>query len=137
MLIIFNAILTIDKGLRFLDHSRLKKIIYDLYKYKSTARGKIIYITATALCHLAKQYGIYFLELPFSIGDFGTTNIIQIGRKAAVTLLLGVVAPLCYSGTYIRLLGALILGLVGLKLFSLDLYLIPTSPIDKIDSVNN
>lgn len=44
----------IEKGLRYLDDNRLRKIIHDLYRHKR--KGKMIYITATAICHLANQY---------------------------------------------------------------------------------
>lgn len=45
----------IDKGIKYLDDSRLRKIIIDKYGYKGKRKGKdrIIFITATALSHLA------------------------------------------------------------------------------------
>ena len=58
----------IDEGVRYLDDQRLKNIIHDLYAHKR--KGKIIYITATALCHLTNRYGQTFLALPFAMGDF-------------------------------------------------------------------
>ena len=48
----------IEKGLRFLDNARLRKIIDDLDRNKR--RGKIIYITATAVCHLANNMTNFF-----------------------------------------------------------------------------
>lgn len=90
-------------GLRFLDNDRLRKIIHSLYRHKG--RGKIIYITATAKCHLAGQYGQIFLAFPFAIVDFGLTNFYQTIRKALVTILLGAVGPLYVAGGTYALIG--------------------------------
>ena len=49
---------TIDQGVRYLDDKRLRNIITDLYRHKR--KGKILYITATAACHLANRYGQTF-----------------------------------------------------------------------------
>lgn len=59
----------IEEGLQYLDNNYLQKIIHNLYRHKR--KGQIIYITATAICHLANDYGQHFLSFPIAIGDFG------------------------------------------------------------------
>ena len=117
----------IEEGLRYLDENRLRQIIQDLYKYKR--KGKIIYITVTAACHIANRYGLIFLALPFAINDFGLTNVCKTFRKAFVTLLLGGVGPLMFVGGPFALTLAFALGTSGLKLAFNNLDFIPTSPV--------
>ena len=119
----------VEEGLRYLDNDRIRKIIHDLYANKR--RGKIIYITATAVCHLAKTYGKDFLALPFTIGDFGLTNVYQTTRKIFVTVLLGAVGPLYVAGGPIAIVVAVLLATGGLKLAFTDLEKLPTSFIDE------
>ena len=119
---------TIDQGVRYLDDKRLRNIVKDLYGHKH--KGKIIYITATALCHLTRRYGQTFLSLPFAVGDFGLTNVYQTLRKALVTILLGGVGPLMVIGGPVALIFASILSMSGLRLAFIDLDFIPTSPVD-------
>ena len=118
----------IKEGIHYLDDIRLRNIITDLYRHKG--KGKVIYITATALCHIANQYGQTFLALPFAIGDFGLTSLYQTLRKGFVTILLGAVGPLYIIGGPVSLIFALILGASGLKLAFNNLDFIPTSPVD-------
>lgn len=126
----------IEEGLRFLDSERLRKIIHNLYRQKQ--KGKIIYITATAVCHLANQYGQTFLDLPFAIGDFGLTNVYQAARKTLVTILLGSVGPLyVLGGGPLSYIFAAVLGMTGLRLAFTNVDLIATSPIFEMDSVKN
>lgn len=47
---------SIEEGLRFLDNDNFKLMIHKLYRNKR--RGKIIYITATALHYLAHNHHI-------------------------------------------------------------------------------
>ena len=65
----------IEEGVRYLDDTRLRNIITDLYRHKG--KDKIIYVIATAVCHLVNKYGQTFLALPFAIGDFGLTSMYQ------------------------------------------------------------
>lgn len=118
----------INQGVRYLDDTRLRNIISDLYRHKR--KGKIIYITATAVCHLANRYGQTFLALPFAVGDFGLTNVYQTLRKGFVTILLGGVGPLMLIGGPVALIVALMLGTSGLRLAFSNLDFIPTSPVD-------
>lgn len=69
----------IESGFQYLDNERLRKILHHLFKnkIKRTVKGQLIYITATALCHLAHKYGQHFLALPFAVDDFGLTNVYQ------------------------------------------------------------
>lgn len=118
---------TIEEGIRYLDDNRLRQILHDLYKSK--AKRKVIYVTSTALCHVANQYGKQFLALPVAIGDFGLTNALQFSRKFLVTVLLGGVGPLITAGGSLYLGFAIIAALAGLRLANIDLDYIPTSPI--------
>ena len=118
----------IEEGIRYLDDTRLRNIITNLYRHKG--KGKIIYVTATALCHIANQYGQTFLALPFAIGDFGLTSEYQTLRKGFVTILLGAVGPLYIIGGLVSSIFALVLGVSGLRLAFNNLDFIPTSPVD-------
>ena len=118
----------IEEGLRYLDNSRLRKIIHHLFGKKR--QGKIIYITSTAVCHLAKMYGTQFFALPVAVGDFGTTNLYQTVRKIIVTLFLGAAGPLLVVGGG-GVIIAVFLGTVALKLSYIDLDKLPTSPVDE------
>ena len=118
----------LEEGIRYLDDKRLRNIITDLYRHKR--KRKIIYITATAACHLANRYGQTFLALPFALGDFGLTNVYQTLRKGAVTILLGGVGPLLYIGGPMSLIVASALGVSGLRLAFNNLDFIATSPVD-------
>ena len=117
----------IERLINYLDDNRLRKIIHDLYRDKR--KGKLIYITATALCHLANRYGQNFLALPFVVGDFGLTTDYQTLRKGFVTVLLGVFGPLMIIGSPTSLIVALILGTSGLKVALTNLDFIPTEII--------
>lgn len=123
----------IEKGIRYLDDNRLRNIIHDLYKHKR--KGKIIYITATALCHLADRYGQKFFALPIAVGDFGFTNLYQTLRKLLVTTLLGGVGPLYYIGTPSAIFFAFILGTSGLTIGFNNLEVIETSFLDDTKDV--
>ena len=117
----------IEAGLRYLDNDRIRKIIHNLYSYKR--KNKIIYITATAACHLVKIYGKRFLALPIAVGDFGTTNLYQSARKAVVTILLGAIGPLYMVGGAFAITLAVGIGTYALKLAFTDLDSLPTSAI--------
>ena len=71
----------IEMGLRYLGDILLMNIIHDVYRHKR--KSKVIYITATAVCHLAHRYGKTFLVLPFAIGDFGFMDLYQTTRKVS------------------------------------------------------
>ena len=124
-----RAACNITEGVNYLDDHRIRNIIADLYRHKS--KGKIIYITATAVCHIVNRYGQTFLALPFAVGDFGLTSLYQTLRKLIVTILLGAVGPLYISSSgVIGLILALIFGVSGLRLAFNNLDYIPTSPVD-------
>ena len=125
---LLKELCNIEQGVRYLDDKRLRNIITDLYRHKR--KGKIIYITATAACHLANRYGQTFLALPFAVGDFGLTNVYQTLRKGFVTFLLGGVGPLVIIGSPVALIIAFMLGTSGLRLAFSNLDFIPTSPVD-------
>lgn len=119
----------VEEGLRYLDNDRIRNIIHSLFRNKR--RGKLIYITATAACHIAKTYGKDFLSFPVAIGDFGLTNLYQTIRKICVTVLLGAVGPLYVAGGPIALVFAALVATGGLKLAFTDMDKLPTSFIDE------
>ena len=116
----------IQEGIRFLDDVRLRKIISNFYQHKKKAH--IIYITSTALCHIANKYGQQHLALPFAVGDFGLTSWYHALRKALVTVLLGAVGPLWLLNAPSILI--FILAAFGFRLAFNNVEIILTSPID-------
>ena len=124
----------IDQGIRYLNNDRIRKIIHDLYSHKRI--GSIVYITATAACHLAKRHGTQFLAFPIAIGDFGLTNLAQTIQKLTVTVLFGMVGPMGMLAEGVLPLFAIpILLIAGLKLASINLDKLHTSAIDQVASV--
>ena len=107
---------------------RLKNIIVDLYRYKR--KGKIIYVTATALCHIANHYGQKFSALPFAVSDFGLTSLYQTFRKVFAGILVGSVASLYFISGPVSFISALILAISGLRISFNNLDFILTSSID-------
>jgi len=92
----------IEEGLRYVDNNRRRQIIHNLFIHKR--KGKIIYITATALRNLTRHSGKDFIELPFAIRDvIGVTEMIQFAIKSAVSLLIFAIVPfyVCISGLVI------------------------------------
>lgn len=121
----------IEPGVGFLNHDQLRNIIIGLYHQKH--RGKIIYIMATAACHLAHQYGLMFLNVPFAVNDFGLTSVYHLMRKTFATLFLGSVVPLIYYGSQISLFFASTFLVSGMRLALNYLDVIPTTLIDDAD----
>lgn len=122
----------IEEGLGSLDNKRLRHIVSHLYKHKR--KGKIIYITGTALCHLANQYELNFPAFPIAIGDFGLTNLYQTVRKTIVIILLGAVGP---AFVYGAVGSALILALLGFGIAVSNLDLIATTPVYETGQVKS
>lgn len=115
----------IEQGIGFLENKRLRKIVISLYRKKG--RAKIIYITATALCQIADQYGITFLAFPVAIGDFGITNLYQTSRKLVGTTLIGAAGHFVIMGGPIAAAGC---GLLGLRFVLNNLDVISTTQVD-------
>lgn len=128
----------ITPGVHFLENERLRKIVNSLYKHKRG--GKIIYITATALCHLANEYGVMFFSLPFSVNDFGITSSYQFVRKFLTSILLtcslangliyGITNPAVWRSVICAILG-IAMGLTHLEKINMTL-IDPGIPLDKI-----
>lgn len=114
----------IKYGLQFIDNDRIRKIVFSLYKNKR--RGKVIYITATALCYIVARYGKDFLALPFAVGDFGVTSLYQATRKTVGVILVSSILPLFLKGYYGSMIGILLLAY---KIILTDLDTIPTTPV--------
>jgi len=125
----------IEAGLRYLDDARLRKIIHDLYRNKRT--GNVIYITATALCHLSDRYGKMFLALPIAVGDFGISNLYVTIRKFVTSVLLGAVGPFVIWGGPFYLSLALIFAMAGLRVAHIDLESVANSPVYQLGSSND
>lgn len=128
----------IKPGVHFLENERLRKLVNSLYKHKR--HGKIIYITATALCHLANEYGVMFFSLPFSVNDFGITSYYQFVRKFLTSILLTFTSTnlLIYGITNAALWRSVICAILGIAmglshLEKINMTLIdPVIPLDKI-----
>lgn len=116
------------EGVRYLDDKRLRNIVNDLYRSKR--KGKIIFITVTALCYIANGYGQTFFAFPVAIRDFGLTSLYQAIRKGFVAILLSAVGPLLHIDSPVPAIFALIFGVSGLTLAFNNLDVIPTSPVD-------
>lgn len=138
-----KAVCQIEEGTRFLDNARLRRIVTEFYRRKNgmnfltdllrhKRKLKVIYATATALCHIANYYGQGFLDIPFVIGDFGMTSVFQTLRKAFVAIALTVPVPLYMIGSPFAFMLAFLSGTAGLRLaFSnLDMTIIATSSVD-------
>ena len=118
----------IETGLRYVNKDRLRKIVVALYSYKKP-KG-VIFVTATALCHIAKMYGVQFPALPIPVMDFGFTSYYQLARKVLVIILTSTVGPLAYFQTPVSLVSAALMLTLSLKLATTNLDYIPTSLID-------
>jgi hypothetical protein len=117
----------IQEGLRYVNNERLRKIIGTLFRLK---KNNVIFITAAAVCHLAKIYGITFPALPIPVVDFGLTSYYQLGRKIVVAILIGVAAPLFYLQQPIPLVISSMLLVGAMKCGFANLDYIPTSLIE-------
>ena len=119
----------VNPGIRWLDDVSLKNLIKTLYKHKH--QEKIIYITATALCHVSELYGRQFLDLPFTIvPGLGSFSFYQTLRKLMVTILTGFLVPLGLGGSPVTAFSAALIGTLAIKLGFNNLDYIPTSAID-------
>ena len=125
----------VEESLRYLDNDWLRKIIHNLYRRKR--KGKINYITATALCYLADEYGQRFLAFPVTIGDFRLKNFYQTARKAFISILLGGVGLLWVYVSPVTLIFVFVLSTSGLRLAFMNLNFIKTSPISETDLDKN
>ena len=121
----------IGEGIHYLNNDRLRKIIIQLYSHKQ--QKGIIFITATAVCHLAKFYGMKFPALSIPIIDFGVTSYYQSMRKILVGLLFGVSGPLLYFFTPVTISSAILAVLLGAKLALTNLEYIDTSFITSLN----
>lgn len=119
----------IEEGYRYVDNDRLRKLVASLYPHKE--RNGVIFITMTAICHLAKLYGLNFPALPIPIQDFGITSKVQFLRKAIVSTLIGAGVPMVLvmeTAIWVSI-GSVLLGL-ALMLGSYNLDSVPTTMID-------
>lgn len=90
---------------------RLKEIIGKKFKRKVT--GEIIYVTATAFCHLLQHQGPVYTFLPGNLGDVVLTSIAEPTRKAVVSICIGFIPTLYILNPVLVLFP--VIGLIGLK----------------------
>ena len=129
----------IAEGVGFLDDPALVKKITRHFKKK--LKTKIIFITATSLCHFIDFYGREVLNLSFGIGSFGLTNIYETFRKflAFMLVMLSIGCSIAttvleYSRTLYLI--SLMLLTYGLRLGMYE-YVRETSPILEVNSVKD
>lgn len=125
----------IDQGLGFLDSERLRKIIYSNHGSKAirTRNGKILYITASAACFIAKRYGQTLPAFPIPIGDFGLTNAYQGVRKGVASGLFCICGPI-YMAVGGGAAGLSLIGIIltfALRVSFTNLDKVFTTPIDE------
>lgn len=126
----------IKEGKSYLNYDRLRKIVFNLFKRK--AQNGVIVITASALCHLAKIYGLSGPAWPIAIHNFGLTNLYETLRKVLVVTLFATVLPCYLMNTPVFAVVGSLASAFGLKLAYLNFDFIPTEGIPEnveIDSI--
>jgi len=126
---------TVAQGVNYLEDGRLRAIILDIFRRK--IRNKIIFITITALCHVARRYGRLLPVLPVALSDFGLTDIYQAYRKTTAAGLVTVSLILIVKGSTLAIGSAVILAGLGILLGCTGLDFIGTSPIGLINVIEN
>lgn len=107
-------------GVRYLDNPRLRKIVNYLFHHK--VKNNVIFITRTALCHIAAEYGLYQLEFPIPIhSPVEVTNwIISIQKFITAGFIVSPTAIITLLGTTNLSLSvsviSFLVGLIGLNL---------------------
>jgi len=107
-------------GIQYVNNARLRKIVN--YLFHDKVKNGVIFITRTALCHIASEYGLYQLDWPIPIhSPVAVTSRILLLQKAivsgfivspaAITMLLGT--------TNVGLITSAISFLVGLTTLAL------------------
>src|SRR6056300_351024 len=82
-------------GIQYLNNARLRKIIN--YLFHDKVKNDVIFITRTALCHIASEYGLYQLDLPIPIHTpVAFTNKILLLQKAIIS---GFIVTSSYNNT--------------------------------------
>jgi len=120
----------VGKGFRYIDHQRLRKLVYFLYKFKE--RNGVIFITQTALCHLVKKYGLLLPAFLPMKSPAIMTDWYQFIRKAVVTILIGGAIPMALwaeTVAYIALSFTLGGAGIALSLTNRDFPIVPTTLI--------
>lgn len=93
-------------GIQYLDNARLRKIVN--YLFHDKVKNGVIFITRTALCHIASEYGLYQLDLPIPIhSPVAVTSRILLLQKTIVSGF--IVSP----AAIITLLGTTNVGLIA------------------------
>ena len=93
-------------GIQFVDNARLRKIVN--YLFHDKVKNGVIFITRTALCHIASEYGLYQLDLPIPIhSPVAVTSGILLLQKTIVSGF--IVSP----AAIITLLGTTNVGLIA------------------------
>jgi len=83
----------VGKGLRYINNTRLRKLVYSLFKSK--VKNGVIYITKTALCHLVEMYSLDLPALAVPVPDFiGVFSWCTLERKIISVAALGIPLPM-------------------------------------------
>lgn len=125
-----------EEGVSYLDDKRLVRIIETLFKKKM--RRKILYIIATAICTVHKNFDSGFLSLPLVVGDFGLTSIAQTLKRLIATVFLSIIIPLILTGGLTGYVGSAISLVIGSTFgFSSLEQIIPMTRIVGATSIKN
>lgn len=66
----------LPSGVQYVNNDRLRKLVFSLYPEK--VKNGVIFITKTALCHLATEYGLGLPGLPIAVHDFINVSDLKI-----------------------------------------------------------
>ena len=94
-------------------------------------------MTASAVCHLANEYGQMFITLYIAIKDFGPTNFYQTVQKVTLIVLLGDIESFYIIAGSIISFSIFILAISAFQLAFSNLNSIPTSSVYEIGSTKN
>lgn len=84
----------VGKSVQFLDNEWLRKII--VARYSDKVKNGILFITRTALCHFALEFGLGILDFNFKFIE--VSSWLTVGKKALAALLATLPLPLLGLG---------------------------------------
>lgn len=79
----------LPSGIQYVNNDRLRKLVYALYPEK--VKSGVIFITKTALCQLATEFGLGLPALPIAVHDFIKVSDWKIFFQKAVSSFLSTV----------------------------------------------
>ena len=91
---VINDECELPEGINYIDDYRLRMIIKFFYKFKRREDNKIIFVTKSALCYLARQYSLNLWFVVFPIPDiFRVTDWFFFGQTIALVAGIGLQIP--------------------------------------------